>query len=143
MKKLIAFVIVALGFLSLAAFDEWGDASDIEFPMSWSVGVAPSNTVVIVSVDKEGRVVTKAEPVYRHIYYPTKDYPVMETITTNLVIKKEVERVWYEPCACPDGNAGCTVLHLRKMSEVRHVPLQIDDLKPENYTGYVIKSANP
>ena len=144
MRKLMVLVLsVALSSVCLAVLDTWAEASDIEVPMLWSVGEAPSNTVVVVSVDKEGRVVTTAEPVYRHIFHPSEGYPTFGTVTTNLVIKKEIERVWYEPCVCPDGDSGCTTLHLRKMSEVRRVPLQIDDLKPEKFTRYVIKPSNP
>jgi hypothetical protein len=119
MKKLIA-ISAASAALILFAVNQ-SPYEDVEFgpvitagdaPVIQIDGVAPSNVVTIVTVAKDGAVKTVA-----YNSYSFGSCAFLENVTTNTVVMRVVTRRWYEPCACPDGIAGCAALHTRLMEE--------------------------
>lgn len=64
-----------------------------------------------------GTVVTNASPAICESYM---DVVLSPTAVTNLVIAYEIVESRMEPCACPDGYAGCLVQHYRRVSGTRY-----------------------
>jgi len=132
MKKLITMAVLAIAFAFMAV------AGNVQLPRrdiyvitnDTSVitmsGIAPSNYVMVVSVDKDGLVSTGFEPIYG-IYGDV----TAKIVTTNVVLMSKVTTTWYEPCACPDGNPGCAVLHTRLVREVKYEPIELAAPDPE------------
>lgn len=74
------------------------------------------DTIRIVTVAKDGFVETTALPAYG---FGKRD--AQKKVSTNLVLMKVVTTTWYEPCACPDGDPNCRVLHTRMMRERKFI----------------------
>lgn len=98
------------------------------------VAQEPIRPITSVSSGTESLNVTKGIPDDLWVHFGD---PNAIAVITNMVFCYEVTTAHWEPCACPDGKIGCTVLHLTKIEDKQYIPIRLADRAEVGGCDYV------